>query len=75
MVRIENVRANDGNRGAVLDIQVSEVSDLPAKNSKLCGLKVKEGSIAQVIHTGAWYTLDADGQWYFAGGVAPEEGD
>ena len=67
MVRIENVRANDGNRDAVLDIQVSEVSDLPAKNSILCGFKVKEGSIAFIVQTGAWATLDEDGKWYTDG--------
>ena len=67
MVRIERVRANDGNRDAVLDIQVSEVSDLPAKDSVLCGLKVKEGSIAFIVQTGAWATLDEDGKWYTDG--------
>ena len=79
MVQIEQTRRiisyNSGFPVAVLDLQCSAVSDLPALNALVGGALVAAGSIAQVIQTGAWYTLDADGQWYFSGGVAPEEGD
>ena len=79
MVQIEQTRRiisyNSGFPVTVLDLQCSAVSDLPALNALVNGALVAAGSIAQVIQTGAWYTLDADGQWYFSGGVAPEEGD
>ena len=79
MAQIEQVRRiisyNSGFPVAVLDLQVSTVAELPALNALVGGCLVAAGSIAQVIQTGAWYTLDADGQWYFSGGVAPEEGD
>lgn len=77
MVRAEKVRDVDANGRAVLDLQVSTVAELPTLNNLLPGSSryiVAAGSIAQVVQTGAWYTLDADGNWYFSGGVNPEEG-
>ena len=78
MVRVENVRDVDANGRAVLDLQVSTVAELPTLNDFLPGSNryiVAAGSIAQVVQIGAWYTLDANGSWYFSGGVQPEEGD
>lgn len=77
MIRVENVREVDMNGKAVLDLQVSTVSELPTHNALLPGSSryvVAAGSIAQVVQTGAWYTLDENGNWYFSGGVNPEEG-
>ena len=70
MVRINNTRYNDGSGRAVLDLQVSTVAELPALNAELgTRLKVGAGSIAQVIQTGAWYTLDDNGTWYGTSGT------
>lgn len=71
MVRIERVRTNDGSGNAVLDLQVSTVSELPALGDQL-GIKliVCAGSVAQVIQTGGWYTLDDNGTWYDSDGQA-----
>ena len=70
MVRINYTRYNDGSGRAVLDLQVSTVAELPALNEELgMRLKVGAGSIAQVIQTGAWYTLDENGTWYDATGT------
>lgn len=71
MVRLERVRTNDGAGNAVLDLQVSTVSELPALGDKF-GIKliVMAGSIAQVIQTGKWYTLDENGTWYDSDGAA-----
>lgn len=71
MVRIERVRTNDGSGNAVLDMQVSTVSELPALGDQL-GIKliVCAGSVAQVIQTGGWYTLDDNGTWYDSDGQA-----
>jgi hypothetical protein len=77
MLRIENVREVDQNGKAVLDFQCSTMADLPTLNQLVPGSSryvTAAGSIAQVIRTGAWYTLDANGSWYFSGGVNPEEG-
>lgn len=55
----------------MLDIQVSTVSELPALGNKLGSkLIVMAGSTAQVIQTGAWYTLDENGTWYDSDGEA-----
>lgn len=71
MVRINYTRYNDGSGRAVLDLQVSTVAELPALNEELgMRLKVGAGSIAQVIQTGAWYTLDDNGTWYDSDGTA-----
>lgn len=72
MVRINYTRYNDGSGRAVLDLQVSTVAELPALNEELgMRLKVGAGSIAQVIQTGAWYTLDDNGTWYDTSGNEP----
>ena len=69
MVRIERKRAEDGNGGAVMDLQVSETSDLPTLNQPIEGvtaLKVLAGSMAQIIQASepTFVTLDDDGTWY-----------
>lgn len=71
MVRINNTRYNDGSGRDALDLQVSTVAELPAINEELgMRLKVGAGSIAQVIQTGKWYTLDDNGTWYDSDGQA-----
>lgn len=71
MLRIEKVRFNDGAGNAVVDIQVSTVAELPAKGETIgYSMKVKAGSIAQVIQTGSFYTLDDNGTWYDENGDA-----
>lgn len=67
MVRVENVRSVDGNLNAVLDIQVSETNDLPDIGDSIGGYTVCAGSIAQIVQTGAFATLDDDGKWYSNG--------
>ena len=70
MVRINYTRYNDGSGRAVLDLQVSTVAELPALNEELgMRLIVGAGSIAQVIQTGEWYTLDDNGTWYDTSGT------
>lgn len=64
MLRVEKVRYNDGMKNAVLDIQVSTAAELPSLNDVVCGLKIIAGSIAQVIQTGDFVTMDANGTWY-----------
>lgn len=71
MLRVEKVRYNDGMKNAVMDIQVSTAAELPSLNYVVCGLKIIAGSIAQVIQTGAWYTLDDNGTWYDTSGNEP----
>ena len=71
MVRVERIRQMDGNGRAVIDMQDSTVAELPAKFSKVATrLFVMPGSIAQVIQTGAFYTLDENGTWYDENGDA-----
>lgn len=71
MLRIEKVRFNDGAGNAVVDIQVSTAQELPAMGETIgYSMKVKAGSIAQVIQSGAFYTLDDDGTWYDSDGNA-----
>lgn len=70
MILVERIRSKKGDI-AKFDLQVSETSELPAINNVLDGfadLKVGAGSIAQVIQTGAWYTLDENGTWYDSDG-------
>lgn len=64
MLRIEKVRFNDGAGNAVVDIQVSAADDLPAKGEAIGYIKIKAGSIAQIVQTGDFATLDNDGKWY-----------
>ena len=67
MLRVERVRVNDGSGNAVIDFQASTVSDLPTKGASFGSLKVCAGSIAQIIQTGVFATLDEDGKWYADG--------
>jgi hypothetical protein len=65
MVRIEKERFKDGNGNAVLDLQVSTVAELPYLGSTIgFNEKLGAGSIAQIIQTGDFVTLDANGTWY-----------
>ena len=74
MVRIENVRetvsTDSAAIAAVVDLQVSTTSDLPAKGSMIGSTAIMEGSIAQVVRTGGFYTLDSNGTWYDESGNA-----
>ena len=82
MVRIENVRSyadlsDKPFQKAVLDLQVSEVSDLLAIGigDAIETFLIQPGSIAQIIQAGTWGTLDDDGKWYDTDGAeitAPE---
>lgn len=67
MVRIEGIRTHITRDKKVVDIQVSTASDLPALNENVEGIIIVEGSIAQIIQTGAFATLDDDGKWYSNG--------
>lgn len=67
MVRIEKPRNVDGNLNAVLDLQVSTASDLPDLGDSVGGYTIAPGSIAQIVQTGAFATLDNDGKWYSNG--------
>lgn len=75
MLRIERIRTevynHDGTRDVVCDMQVSTAAELPAKDEKLDSIIFKPGCIAQVIQTGVFYTLDADGTWYDTDGETP----
>lgn len=65
MLRIERKRFQDGNGNAVLDLQVSTVGELPTIGEEIgYRIKVSAGSVAQVIQTGVFYTLDDNGTWY-----------
>lgn len=73
MLRIENVRFNDGAGNAVVDIQVSTAEELPAKGGVIgYNMQIKAGSIAQVIQSGTFYTLDDNGIWYDSDGNAAD---
>lgn len=64
MVRVEKVRWNDGQRNAVLDLQVSTAAELPDIWSMVGGWRLKEGSTAQIVQQGEFVTLDKEGTWY-----------
>lgn len=68
MVRLELVRKHLED-SAVLDIQVSTVDELPDIGDEVEGYKIAAGSIAQIVQTGGWYTLDDDEKWYDTDGV------
>lgn len=73
MKRIERKRGIDSDGNTILDLQFSKASDLPTLGGKLDTndtITVGAGSIAQVIQTGAWYTLDENGTWYDTDGQA-----
>lgn len=52
---------------AAVEIQCSAASDLPAMHDQLDGVVICEGSIAQIIQSGKFATLDDDGKWYADG--------
>ena len=69
MVRLERVRQDiyypsDGVHVGVVDLQVSTAEELPEAGSVIGNITIGAGSIAQVIQTGKWYTLDEDESWY-----------
>lgn len=73
MQRIENIRASwtdsTGVRHIVADLQVSTADELPALGGYVGVNVIEAGTIAQIIQTGAWYTLDDDGDWYDTDGI------
>lgn len=68
MVRIESIRADITRDKKVVDLQVSTPEELPDLNENVEGIIIAAGSIAQIIQTGEWVTLDDDGSWYDASG-------
>ena len=80
-MRIEGKRYDDGFENAVVDIHVSDESELPALGSSLAehGLnrKIMPTSIA-TTKEGTFYKLHTDGDWYKQDGsgdkVTPSEG-
>lgn len=64
MVRVENIRQDITRDIKVVDLQVSAADELPALGSDVDGIIIAAGSIAQIIQTGEWATLDSDGSWY-----------
>lgn len=68
MVRIERIRkvvaVAEGAQQVIADLQASTAEELPALNGVVEGCKILAGSIAQIIQTGVWMTLDANGTWY-----------
>ena len=71
MLRVERTRSEDSKGNVVVDLQVSTVEELPALGGQI-GLRqfVGAGSVAQVIQTGAFFTLDSNGTWYDENGNA-----
>lgn len=67
MVRVEKPRSVDGNMNAVLDLQVSTTADLPEIGDEVGGYIVCAGSIAEIIQSGVFATLDDDNKWYSGG--------
>lgn len=71
MKRIETIRdrrySTDGEMLAVADLQVSTAGELPTLGDTVNGARVQAGSIAQIIQTGQWATLDENGKWYADG--------
>lgn len=64
MVRVENVRQDITRDIKVVDLQVSTADELPALGENIDGIIIAAGSIAQIIQSGEWVTLDSDGSWY-----------
>ena len=64
MVRIEKIRADISREIKVVDLQVSTAADLPALGGNVAGIVIAAGSIAQVVQTGDFVTLDSNGSWY-----------
>lgn len=78
MVRFERIRDDISRNIKVVDLQVSEATELPALGENVEGIIIAAGSIAQIIQIGAFATLDDDGKWYKQDGsgdsVTPSEG-
>lgn len=55
------------------EIQCSTASDLPALHDQLDGVVICEGTIAQIIQSGQFATLDDDGKWYADGSEVSTE--
>lgn len=64
MVRFERIRDDISRNIKVVDLQVSEATELPALGENVEGIIIAAGSIAQVIQTGDFVTLDSNGSWY-----------
>lgn len=68
MIRIEGKReifmGEGTQKNAVLDIDVSTAAELPALGDDIEGFFLAAGSIANIIQTGGWVKIDADGKWY-----------
>lgn len=68
MVRIESVRKTYANANGlptcVCDLQVSTEAELPDIGDEVLGVIIAPGTIAQIIQTGEYATLDDDGSWY-----------
>lgn len=64
MREIEGVRRINMDGSAVLDIQVSEASDLPALGDTFYSFVVASGTIAQIVKRGVYATLNDDGKYY-----------
>ena len=54
----------DGQPFAKIDVQVSTAAELPELGEIVEGIGTDPGSNAQIIQSGDWATLDADGSWY-----------
>ena len=70
MVRVEVIRESITKDKKVVDLQVSTIEELPALNQDINTIIVAAGSIAQVIQSGTFYTLDDNGTWYDSEGNA-----
>lgn len=68
MVRVEGVRQDITRDIKVVDLQVSTIDELPAIGENIDGIIIAAGSIAQVIQSGVYFTLDDDGTWYDSDG-------
>ena len=55
------------------ELQCSTASDLPALHDQLDGVVICEGTIAQIIQSGQFATLDDDGKWYADGSEVSTE--
>ena len=64
MVRFERIRDDISRNIKVVDLQVSEATELPALGENVEGIIIAAGSIEQVIQTGDFVTLDSNGSWY-----------
>ena len=55
------------------ELQWSTASDLPALHDQFDGVVICEGTIAQIIQSGQFATLDDDGKWYADGSEVSTE--